>query len=105
MDEAIKVYDEAICVTRTDTEVMNMMTCREAARAQKYVAEMKGREKNQQLAAVQLRRRFDLVNNLRLKDGLAAAADLMDASAATVAVFLIVLDRTVAAPTTTTPDQ
>ncbi|KAH9252399.1 hypothetical protein BASA81_009685 [Batrachochytrium salamandrivorans] len=40
MDEAIKVYDEAICVTRTDTEVMNMMTCREAARAQKYVAEM-----------------------------------------------------------------
>ncbi|EGF82256.1 hypothetical protein BATDEDRAFT_19105 [Batrachochytrium dendrobatidis JAM81] len=38
LDEAIQVYDKAITVTRTDIEVLNVVTYREAARAQKYAS-------------------------------------------------------------------
>lgn len=38
IDEALTVYDQAIAVTRTEAEVMNVISCREAAQAQKYVS-------------------------------------------------------------------
>nr|KAJ3420836.1 TOM (translocase of outer membrane) complex component [Polyrhizophydium stewartii] len=37
IEEALKVYDDAIQVTRTEAEVMNVISCREAARAQWHV--------------------------------------------------------------------
>jgi hypothetical protein len=38
MDEAIAIYDNAIEVTRTEGELMNVISCQEAAKAQRYVS-------------------------------------------------------------------
>ncbi|KAI8916161.1 hypothetical protein EDD86DRAFT_273010 [Gorgonomyces haynaldii] len=38
VDEALTIYDKAITVTRTEAEIMNVISCQEAAEAQRYVA-------------------------------------------------------------------
>jgi import receptor subunit TOM70 len=38
--EAISFYDRAITVTRTQNEMINIISCREAARAQLFVTEV-----------------------------------------------------------------
>ena len=37
LDEAIEVYEKAIGIARTEAEIVNVIQCQEAARAQKYV--------------------------------------------------------------------
>jgi import receptor subunit TOM70 len=39
-EEAIEFYDRAIKVSRTKTEILNIVSCREAARAQLFVAKV-----------------------------------------------------------------
>lgn len=39
IDEAIEIYEKAIAIARTEPEIMNVVSCQEAAMAQKYVVD------------------------------------------------------------------